>query len=231
MARADILLVEDEAGTRELLQMYLEKNGHHVYSVERGEQGLAIVREKHVQIALLDIELPGMDGVAVCRAIREEMMMPILFISCRQGVMDKITCLEAGGDDYLTKPFDFSELEVRIQANLRRYTEYSERKKTAADWIVHGDLRINPQRALCYLRDEIVELSAKEWQLLLLLVRHPNRIWETEQIYDQIWGVDSIGDVGTVKVHIRHLRRKLEDNPSNPTHIQTIRGFGYTFTP
>lgn len=226
MAKEKILLVEDEVGIRELVQIFLEDKGYEVVIAEDGEKGLALAASESPDIILLDIEMPGLDGFQVCKEIRRNMTVPILFISCRKEVMDKITCFSLGGDDYLTKPFDFDELEARIQANLRRYTAYNQ---TTYNMIRHHDMEINLDSAKCYIRGKLIELSTKEIQLLILLAKHPNQILSAEQIYDHIWGYDFPGDVTTVKVHISNLRRKIEKNASQPRYIQTARGFGYLF--
>lgn len=229
MAGEKILVVDDETGIRELVQMYLQKKGYTVITAENGEQAILLATSNNPQLILLDIEMPGINGFEVCKQIRRKMTIPILFLSVRRGVMDKIKCFELGGDDYITKPFDYTELEARIRANLRRYQTYKETQK-ASNILNYGELKIHLDSYKCYLNGEQVTLSAKESQLLILLAKHPDRIWSSEQLYDHIWGFDSAGDIQTVKVHISNLRRKLEKDPTNPKFIQTIRGFGYLFS-
>src|SRR5690625_2078790 len=217
LGKKTILLVEDEVGIRELIQMYLEDKGYEVITAKDGKRGLSFAESKDPDIILLDIEMPGMDGFEVCKEIRKKMTIPILFISCRKEVMDKIKCFELGGDDYLTKPFDFAELEARIQANLRRYKSYDH--DSPSNIMKHGDLEIYLDSAKCYHRGELVVFPPKEMQLLILLAKHPDQIWSAEQLYDHIWGFDYVGNFNTVKVHISNLRRRLEEDPAKPKYI------------
>lgn len=228
MARNKVLLVEDEAGIRGLIRTYLENRNYRVIAAENGNKAVKFVHSEKPQIILLDIEMPGMDGFEVCRHIRNQLDAPILFISGRQSLMDKLKCFELGGDDYITKPFDFAELEARIRANLRRYKQIGN-VQSENHVLEYGDIKIDLDIYKCFVRGKEVPLSTKEMQLLILLAKRPNRVWSAEQLYDQIWGIDSASDFQTIKVHIRNLRKKLESDASNPRYIQTIRGFGYTF--
>lgn len=224
-----ILLVEDDDGIRELLQFYLENRDYIVITAEDGESALEIVAAEKPNITLLDIEMPGMNGFEVCQQIREASDIPILFISCRADVMDKIKSFELGGDDYLTKPFDFAELEARIKANLRRYQQKKQKVKSVNRVLKYGELEIHLNNYKCYLHGEEIHLSTKEAQILVLLAKRPNQVWNAEQLYDQIWGFETAGHIQTVKVHISNLRKKLEEDPAKPKYIQTLRGFGYLF--
>src|SRR5690625_525942 len=227
MVEEKILLVEDEQGIRELIQLYLENREYSVIPAENGRKALQLTESEKPDLILLDIEMPGLDGFEVCQKIREILDIPIIFISSRRDVLDKIKCFELGGDDYITKPFDFAELEARIRANLRRYQEG--RKKQLTNILKFGDLAIHLDSYECYLHKRRVPLSTKEIQVLILLAKRPNQVFSAEQIYDQIWGFDSVGDIQSVKVHISNLRRKLEENSTNQTFIRTVRGFGYRF--
>lgn|SRR5690625_1366532 len=228
MGKEKILIVDDEAGIRELVQMYLQKRNYTVITAEDGKQALELVSKEKPQLILLDIEMPGFNGFEVCKEIRKKLTVPILFLSVRRDVMDKIKCFELGGDDYITKPFDYSELEARIRANLRRY-QTADQTRDITNILTYDKLEIHLDNYKCYLNSKPVTLSAKELQLLILLAKHPNQIWSSEQLYDRVWGFDSIGDIQTVKVHISNLRRKLEEDPANPKYIKTVRGFGYLF--
>lgn len=223
-----ILLVEDEQGIRELIQLYLENREYTVISAENGRKALDLTDAEQPDLVLLDIEMPGLDGFEVCKRIREILDIPIIFISSRRDVLDKIKCFELGGDDYITKPFDFAELEARIKANLRRYREGKNKK--SANILKFGALEIHLDSYECYLNKKLITLSTKELQVLILLAKRPNQVYSAEQIYDQIWGFDSTGDIQAVKVHISNLRRKLESGSSSPTYIKTVRGFGYRFS-
>lgn len=222
-----ILLVEDEQGIRELIQLYLENREYTVIPAENGRKALELTDAEQPDLILLDIEMPGLDGFEVCKEIREILDIPIIFISSRRDVLDKIRCFELGGDDYITKPFDFGELEARVRANLRRYQEGQ--KKHSVNMLTYGELEIYLDSYECYINREPIILSTKEMQVLILLAKRPNQVYSAEQIYDQIWGFESTGDIQAVKVHISNLRRKLEKNSTSPTYIKTVRGFGYRF--
>lgn len=227
MGRERLLLVEDEDGIRGLIQLYLENQGYQVCSVDNGEAALEQMDDS-VDLILLDIEMPRMNGYEVCRKIRENYNTPIIFISSRREIVDKIKSLELGGDDYITKPFDFEELVARIKANIRRYS--SHQGKEAVNKLVYKNLVIYLDRFECFLNGEFIALSAREMEILIVLATHPNQVWSSEQLYDHIWGFNSSGDVQTIKVHISNLRRKIERNIRNPEYIKTVRGFGYKFS-
>src|SRR5690625_4833814 len=224
---AKILIVEDESGIRELISLFLENRKFVVTQVDNGRNALNEVSNNPPDLILLDIEMPQMDGFEVCMKIREKVEIPIIFISSRREMMDKLKSFELGGDDYITKPFDFAELEARINANLRRYQRINMQKD--ANVLSSGQLTIHFDSHQCFRDGQLVQLSTREMQILQLLAKHPNQVFSNEQIYDSIWGIDSIGDVQTVKVHILNLRRKIEKDHANPEHIITVRGFGYRF--
>ncbi|GAA0453634.1 response regulator transcription factor [Alkalibacillus silvisoli] len=226
MKEKTILIVEDESGIREMTQMYLQSKGYHTLAAQSGEEALQITAKTTPQLILLDIEMPGMNGFEVCQSIRKKMTVPIIFISVRRNTLDKVKCFELGGDDYMTKPYDFEELEARIKANLRIYHTNPLENDNILDY---GKLKIDLDLMNCFLDDEPILLTTKEMELLIHLAKHPNRVWSHEQLYDQIWSFDATGNIETVKVHISHLRRKLEMNPNKPKYIQTVRGFGYKF--
>ncbi|WP_217587110.1 response regulator transcription factor [Lentibacillus saliphilus] len=226
MIKETILVVDDEAGIRELMQLNLENKGYRVLTARNGDQALRLATLENPDLIILDIEMPGQSGFEVCQQLRREMTVPIIFLSVRREVIDKVKCFELGGDDYITKPFDYTELEARIRANLRRYQQFESEKNL----LEYDELTIDLDQYQCYLNGEPVTLSAKEMQLLVQLAKHPNQIWSAEQLYDHIWGFDSVGELQTVKVHISHLRRKLEKDPTNPKYIRTVRGFGYLFS-
>lgn len=222
-----IMIVENEAGIRELTHMYLKKKGYSVVTAENGRQALELLDESDPQLILLDIEMPEKNGFEVCKEIREKRNMPIIFLSVRRNTMDKVKCFELGGDDFLTKPFDFAELEARIQANLRRYQTQTSNE---VNCLKYGDLEIDLDGYKCSLSGESIILTAKEMELLIHLAKRPHQVWSHEQLYDQIWSLEASGNLDTVKVHIRSLRRKLERNPAKPEWIKTARGFGYFFS-
>lgn len=222
-----ILIVEDDLGTLTLLKLYFEKRGYVVDGAESGGQALEIVENQTLDLIILDIEIPGMNGFEICKKIRHYLDIPILFISSRRSVMDKLKCFELGGDDYITKPFVFRELAARVQANLRRYQQGAKQQSTTKRTC--GVIDIHLETYQCYKNGEKINLTTKEKELLILLATEPRKVFSVEEIYDRIWGYDSIGNPQTVKSHIKNLRQKVETVPTNPKHIITVRGFGYQF--
>ncbi|PSL31686.1 DNA-binding response OmpR family regulator [Planomicrobium soli] len=229
MKSATVLIVEDEDGIRELIRLFLVKKGYRAIEAEDGYEAMDLLAKETPDLVLLDIEMPGMNGLEVCEQIRMQTKLPILFVSYRKELTYKIQGLEVGGDDYITKPFDFNELEARIRAILRRngWTNGEEEKLSVLEF---KDLHIHIDARELYINGEPVRLYHKEFQLLLLLAQNPNRVWTAEQLYDRVWGYYSDGDMQTVKVHISNLRRKVEKDPANPVYIHTVRGFGYKFS-
>ncbi|ALS77975.1 response regulator transcription factor [Planococcus kocurii] len=225
---ATVLIVEDDEGIRELMRLFLLKKGYGVIQAEDGYQALTLLEKEKPDLILLDVEMPGMNGLEVCKKIRLKTTLPILFVSYRKELVYKIQGLEVGGDDYITKPFDFNELEARIRAILRR-NGWRSGEQEQLTILKYNDLHIHVDARELYVAGTQVKLYHKEFQLLLLLAQTPNRVWTAEQLYDQVWGYYSEGDVQTVKVHISKLRKKIEQDPANPIYIQTVRGFGYKF--
>lgn len=226
-----ILIVEDEVGIRELIQLYLERHGYRTLAAGDGVEALKILEREQPQLILIDIEMPRMNGFELCRRVRAKHTLPIIYLSSRKGISDKLKCFELGGDDYITKPFDFSELKARIEANLRRYRQNESNTKQSSGILKYGELEVDLNRCQFKLRSEPLELSVKEAELLMLFARHSNQVLSAEQLYDRVWGLESTGNIETVKVHISNLRRKMETNPANPKYIRTVRGFGYIFLP
>lgn len=226
MGNHTILLVEDDDTMRQLVALFLTKKGYKVFPARNGEEALEVISHTIPHVILLDIEMPGLNGYDVCREIRKQLIVPIIFISVHQRTFDKLKCFELGGDDYLAKPFDFEELDARIRANIRRYHMNLAK---GAKILKYGDLEIHVDHKKCYLGGELIPLSTKEMKLLIHLAQYPNRIWSHEQLYDHIWSMDASGNIQTVKVHIRNLRKKIEAN-SSVRFIHTVRGFGYTFS-
>ncbi|MFC0015431.1 MULTISPECIES: response regulator transcription factor [Allobacillus] len=221
-----MLIVEDDRDIREMTALYLKQKGFTVFTAENGDEALEIISHTIPQLILLDIEMPGRDGFEVCQEIRKQLIVPIIFISVRKQLVDKLTSFELGADDYLTKPFDFDELEARIRANIRRYHVNLAK---GAKRLKYGDLEIHIDNKLCYLNGELIPLTAKEMKLLIQLAQYPKRIWSHDQLYDDIWSMDATGNIQTVKVHIRNLRKKLEKS-NDVKYIHTVRGFGYSFS-
>lgn len=235
MAGEKILIVEDEPEIADLIKLYLKREGFLPCWTSSGATALETYRREKPELVILDVLLPELDGLEVCRQLRRETNCPIIFLSCKGLEMDKVLGLTMGADDYVTKPFSPGELLARVKAQLRRSRIFHEASLPAN----HGDsssqvlkfpcLEINLRSHEVKFHNKPVSLSTKEFQLLALLARNPNQVLTTEQIFDRIWGYDHNGDTRTVMVHIRNLRKKVEEDPSCPKRIVTVRGVGYKF--
>lgn len=228
MKVANVMIVEDESGIREMTRLFLQKKGYEVMEATNGMDALSQLNNHNPDLILLDVEMPEMDGFELCKQIRLHKKVPILFVSGKKEPKFKVQGLEVGGDDYITKPFDFSELEARIRSALRRDGWVNGEEKPL-EVLRFDDLTIHVDACELYVGGKEVRLFHKEFQLLLLLAENPNRVWTSEQLYDRIWGYYAEGDIQTVKVHVSNLRRKIEKDPATPKYIQTVRGFGYKF--
>lgn len=227
MKKYSIMIVEDEDGIREMTARFLAQTGYHVIMVKNGERALEYLEEMKPDLILLDIEMPGLDGFSVCKEIRKKMTIPIIFLTVRRGTLDKVKCFELGGDDYVTKPFVFEELLARIKANIRQYYTIPQAQ---SNMIKYGNLKIYLDNYQCYVEDQLIDLTAKEMELLIFLAKHPNQVLSHEQIYSNVWNLDGTGNIETVKVHISYLRLKLKMTSSKETPIiKTVHGFGYLF--
>lgn len=221
-----ILIVEDEPTLVSTLRYSLEREGYRVATAENGEQGVDVARAERPDLILLDLMLPGLDGLDVCRILRREMQMPILMLTAKDDEVDKVVGLEIGADDYVTKPFGMRELMARVRALLRRAETSGDKDKQL---LSAGDVQID-MTARKALRDgtEIV-LKPREYDLLAFLLQNKGKAFTRDQILHQVWGYDYAGDTRTVDVHVRWLREKIEREPSKPTRIITVRGTGYRF--
>lgn len=224
-----ILIIEDEKSIAELERDYLESHGYRVYLEGRGDLGLQRALEGGFDLIILDVMLPKIDGFEICREIRSRHNIPIIMVTSKKEDIDKIRGLGLGADDYMTKPFSPSELVARVKAHLARYERLTADRPTHGELIQIRGLVIDKQARRVMMHDEEAMLTSKEYELLLLLASHPNRVFEKEELFERIWGLDSNGDVATVTVHIRRLREKIEHDPSNPQYIETIWGVGYRF--
>lgn len=224
MARK-VLIVEDERPILESVQYGLRKEGYEVFLAQDGETGLRSARSHRPDLIILDLMLPGMDGLEVCRALRRESQVPIIMLTAKSEEVDKVVGLEMGADDYVTKPFGMKELMARVKTVLRRAAW----EESSGEVLEIGDLRLDFAAHLVELRGEAVELAPKEFRLLKLLATHPGRALTREQILERVWDEDTFCDPHTVDVHIRWLRQKIERDPSEPEHILTVRGVGYRF--
>lgn len=231
MANERILVIDDETDLNMIVCDYLRNEKYDVQSSYDGRDGLDKFRHYKPELVILDIMLPKIDGMEVCRSIRAESQVPIIMLSAKNGDMDKILSLGLGADDYITKPFSPGELVARVKAHLRRYTRFSENqgKENSKDVLDFGDLVINNSSYTATYKNRDVVLAAKEFELLSLLAANPYQVFTREQLYDRIWGFSDYGDITTVTVHIRKIREKIEENPASPVYLKTVWGVGYKF--
>lgn len=228
-ARKNILIVEDDVSIAEIERDFLEINGFATRIAATGTEGLRLAASGEHDLIILDLMLPGMDGYEICKRIRNAVDVPILMVTAKTQEMERIRGLGLGADDYISKPFSPSELVARVKANLAQYERLTSGREERAGEILAGDVRINAETHRVYVDGAEVSLKNKEYELLLFLVRNEDILFTRETLYERIWGMDAIGDVATVSVHINRLREKIEKNPSNPVHIQTVWGAGYRF--
>ena len=230
-----ILVVEDEAVIRDMVSLALEEEGYQISAAGDGRQALNLLKEAESQegnsspfdLIVLDLMLPQVNGLDLCRLLRyQNNHIPILILSAKASETDRVLGLEVGADDYLTKPFSMRELVARCRALLRRQRFCA---STPAAFRKFGNITLLPDECRVLLQGEEINLSPKEYRLLELFMSYPKRVWSREQLIDQIWGEDFLGDTKTVDVHIRWLREKLERDPSQPEYLITVRGFGYRF--
>jgi DNA-binding response OmpR family regulator len=224
-----ILIVEDEQSIAELERDYLEINGHTADIENSGDKGLQRALSTEYDLVILDLVLPKVDGFEICRRIRAEKDIPILMVSAKKEDIDKIRGLGLGADDYIIKPFSPGELVARVKAHLSRYERLMGRKEAKNDEIRIRGLLIDKTARRVFVNDKEVVFTTKEFDLLAHLALNPNRVYSKDQLFDSIWGMDSMGDIATVTVHIRKIREKVENDPSNPQYIETIWGAGYRF--
>jgi DNA-binding response OmpR family regulator len=228
-----ILVVEDDETLLDVLKYNLSKEGYGVVLAVDGVQALELARSERPDLIILDIMLPKLDGFEVCRILRKEMTAPILMLTAKVEEIDKVLGLEIGADDYMTKPFSLRELLARVRAMLRRTEvlkgELRFEEEAAPPVIKVGDLVIDLARHQVSLGDSILDLSPKEFELLVFLARNRGRAFTRDYLLEKVWGYDYAGDTRTVDVHIRWLRRKLEADPAHPQRLLTVRGFGYKF--
>ena len=221
-----ILIVEDEASFSDPLSWLLEREGHEVVVREDGRSGLEEFTRNPADLVLLDVMLPGMSGVEVCRELRRESSVPIIMLTAKDSEVDKVVGLEIGADDYVTKPYSARELLARINAVLRRRIA----PPAQEDHIVRvGDVELDADSHVVVVRGEPVSMPLKEFELLEMLMRNHGRVLTRAQLIDRVWGADYVGDTKTLDVHIKRVRGKVEENPSSPRMITTIRGLGYKF--
>lgn len=228
----NILITEDEKGIRDAISIYLKNQGYNVFEAENGKEGLKIVEEKEIHLAIVDIMMPVMDGITMTMKIREKHDFPIIFLSAKSEDIDKITGLNIGADDYVTKPFASMELIARVNSQIRRYEQILNLKNSTSlfkekdkKYIV-GGLELDDYSKEVTANGNKVKLTVKEYEILKLLIKHPGRVYSAEQIYELVWNEKAIS-TETIMVHIRRLREKIEVNPKNPQYIKVVWGIGY----
>jgi two-component system response regulator ResD len=229
MSEARVLVVEDEPSIREVVSLYLRRAGYEVTVVDNGQAALDALASQLPDLVVLDLMLPGVDGLEITRWLRERGDTPIIMLTARREERDRIAGLEMGADDYVVKPFSPQELVSRVRAVLRR-TQGTVSASVERP-LVYGDLRIDPQTRLVEVRGEERSLTVKEFDLLWTMARHPRQVFTRNQLLDLVWGLTEYIDPSTVTVHVRRLREKIEADPGNPRYIQTVWGVGYRFEP
>ena len=229
MTGISIMVVEDEPNIAEVVSLYLRRAGYMVQVIDNGRKALETLKMEIPDLIILDLMLPEVDGIEITRWIRDKSDTPIIMLTSRRSETDRIAGLELGADDYVVKPFSPQELVSRVRAVLRRTISATEPIPDPP--LVFGNLRIDPTTRLVHVDKQEINLTAKEFDLLLLLSRHPRQVFSRDQLLDQVWGHSEYIDPGTVTVHIRRLREKIEEDPSVPFHILTVWGIGYKFLP
>lgn len=229
MANERILVVDDEKELADIICDYLIREGFEVQVAYSGASALKTLRSFCPQLVILDVMLPDIDGMEVCRTIRAENNIPIMLLSARNSDVDKILGLGLGADDYISKPFSPGELIARVKAHFRRFMQLSSAIPRQEGILNIANLEINEKAYTVKVDGKPVELAAKEFELLSFMARHPLQVFTREQLFNQIWGYEEYGDINTVTVHIRKIREKIEKKPSEPCYIKTVWGVGYKF--
>lgn len=224
-----ILIIEDEEAIADLEKDYLELSDFQVHIENSGDKGLEAALEEDFDLVILDLMLPGMDGFDVCKRIREKKNIPILMVSAKKDDIDKIRGLGLGADDYMTKPFSPSELVARVKAHMARYDRLVGSAQKTNDIVEIRGIKIDKTARRVWIDGEEKTFTTKEFDLLTFLAENPNHVYTKEELFREIWDMDSIGDIATVTVHIKKIREKIEFDTSKPQYIETIWGVGYRF--
>jgi DNA-binding response OmpR family regulator len=223
-----VLVVDDEPIVRDVVVRYLERDGHRTLEAATGDEARRVLERESLSLVVLDVMLPGISGLELCRWIRSRSEVPIVMLTALGEEADRIVGLELGADDYLTKPFSPRELAVRVRNLMRRTAQPTIGK---AQKVAFGDVVIDPVAREAHKGGELLRLTLKELDLLLFFTSNPRQVFSREQLMDRVWGYASALDTGTVTVHVRRLRQKIEDDASRPHHLETVFGVGYRFTP
>ena len=226
MNTPEILIVEDEPSIAEVVELYLRRAGYQVEAVHDGDAALKRLEQHLPDLVVLDVMLPGVDGFSILRWLRDRSDVPVIFITARREEVERIAGLELGADDYVVKPFSPQELVSRVRAVLRRIQREEAKPEKP---LAYGDLSIDPQTRLVTLGGQEIALTSREFDLLWLMAQRPRQVFTREQLLDRVWGVSEFIDPGTVTVHLRRLREKIEKDASQPTRLVTVWGVGYKF--
>lgn len=226
-----ILIVEDEQGIRDTVKVFLRNQGYKVFSASNGQEGLEIINKNEIHLAIVDIMMPVMDGITMTMKLRQNYDFPVIFLSAKSEEIDKITGLNLGADDYITKPFEPMELIARVNTNIRRYEQIIQLKSmsttnTSSHRLVVGNLELDRYTKEVIIANRTIRLTAKEFQILELLMSYPGRVYSAEEIYQAVWKEEAI-NTETIMVHVRKLREKIEINPKKPEYLKVVWGIGY----
>ena len=224
---AEILVCDDDKDIVEAIEIYLTQEGHHILKAYDGEQAIRVLKNNPVDLLIIDVMMPKLDGIRAILKIREKNALPIIILSAKSEDADKILGLNVGADDYVTKPFNPLELVARVKSQLRRYTQLGAAAEKRGNIYENGGLMIDDDRKEVTVDGEIVKLTPIEYRILLLLVKNQGRVFSTNQIYESIWEEEAIAADNTVAVHIRHIREKIEINPKEPRYLKVVWGLGY----
>lgn len=220
----NILIAEDEKDIRDLISLHMKKEDYNVFEASNGEEALEIFKKEKINLILLDIMMPKINGISVIQKVREASTIPIICITAMGNECDKVLALGLGADDYLVKPISPIELSARVESNLRRCYTYSEKQDKVYEI---GEIKLYTDTFEVYKNEDRIDLNPKEFKILKLLISNIGKVFTKKQIYEEVWGDMYIGDSNNIMVHLSHLREKIEDDPKNPKYIKTIRGIGY----
>lgn len=226
-----ILIVEDDLVISEMEKNYLSAAGYETDVFHDGNEGLEAALHGDYVLILLDIMLPGMSGLEICRKVREVKDIPILFVTAKQEDNDVVTGFGFGGDDYVTKPFNFAQLIARVNAHIARYRKLTEKQNAVSNVLEFGSLKLDKDSRRIYIDGKEVAMTNKEFELLWYLASHPNVVYSKDKLFATIWGYEAIGETSTITVHINRIREKIDDNKAGERHIETVWGAGYLFRP
>ena len=232
MENKTILIADDDRDIIEILKLYLENEGYTVMEAVDGNIAWKIIKDNSIDIAVIDIMMPELDGFQLVKRIRGEYSLPVIILSARGGDNDKILGLGLGADDYMAKPFNPLELVARVQAQMRRFYKLNSsslKKEEKSERIVIGDITLDKSSCTLYCKNKECSLTSTEFKIICYLIEQPGRVFTKGQIFEHVWGEYFQGDDNTIMVHISNIREKIEDDPRNPTYLKTIRGLGYRF--